>query len=903
MKPSATADDGDLSLDDWRRVDAACDQFEAAWRAGGRPEPEPLLAEIAGPARVRLLRELLIIELEFRRRRGERPEVAEYAGRFPEDLTVIDGVFGELGLSGDTLTPPRREFEHGCDSPWRTTPGAGDNGTGITPAEIGPAALATLRAAGYEVIGELGRGGMGVVYLARKVALNRPCALKMILAGSHGGKSAAARFRVEAEAVARIRHPGIVQIYHVGEADGMPFLELEYLPGGSLEKLLDGTPRPAAESARLVEALARAIAEAHRRGIVHRDLKPANILMDAGGQPKVADFGLAKIVDSEDGLTKTNLVIGSPSYMAPEQAEGNARSVGTTVDVYAMGAILYELLTGRPPFRAATALETLEQVKSIDPVPPSRLQPGLPRDLETICLKCLNKAPSRRYATSEALAEDLRRHLAGEPIEARRALFWERGWKWARRHPAAAAALAIIGLAGALLLGGSVYYNARLRHANVRLEEALGQAELARGQAQASARAAVSQRNLALKAFRGLIFGVQDKLKDAPATQALRKTLLNTAVDGLTELARNTEEAPPDLDRAVAHQRLAEVYSRVGQDAEGVRQLERSLELARGLAARSPEDPDVLECLAVDYHHLALLTLQKGDPGKAEEFCRSGVAACDSVAALDPARPLAREYRIKNLFKLGHTFLWRGILPEALAGFGTALDLARRWKAEEPANATARKLIQDIEVKLGDGYWLIGHDWAESRVHYLEAIAIARGLIADAPDRVQNRAALVLPLINCGEYSLHAGHPEEAEPLVREGLQIAEQLAKDDPDTVAYQLSALEARATIAGIEMASGRYAEAAGLLRPAIERLQSLKDEGKLEGQPNYVKYIQYWKGDLAYYESAPRAEGPRLRRFAAAGVGDQAAPVSGEDTEGPRRRTSAGRDRGRGLADPMP
>ena len=163
---------------------------------------------------------------------------------------------------------------------------------------------------------------MGVVYLARKVALNRPCALKMILAGAHAGQAAAARFRVEAEAVARLRHPGIVQIYHVGEADGLPFLELEYLPGGSLEKAIDGTPRPAAEAARLVEALARAIAEAHRQGIVHRDLKPANILLDAGGHPKVADFGLAKILDSEDGLTRTHLVLGSPSYMAPEQADG-----------------------------------------------------------------------------------------------------------------------------------------------------------------------------------------------------------------------------------------------------------------------------------------------------------------------------------------------------------------------------------------------------------------------------------------------------------------------------------------------------------------------------------------------------------------------------------------------------
>jgi hypothetical protein len=863
MKPSAKADDGDLSLDDWRRVDAACDQFEAAWRAGERPDPVPLLAEVMKPARARLLRELLIIELESRRQLGEQPDVAEYAGRFPEDLTVVDGVFVELGLSGETLAP-RRERGHGGDTPWLTDPGADWPGTAVTPAEIGPAAIETLRAAGYEVMGELGRGGMGVVYLARKVALNRPCALKMILAGAHGGKSAAARFRVEAEAVARLRHPGIVQIYHVGEADGLPFLELEYLPGGSLEKAMDGTPRPAVEAARLIEGLTRAIAEAHRRGIVHRDLKPANILIDAGGQPKVADFGLAKIVDSEDGLTKTNLVIGSPSYMAPEQAEGNARSVGMTVDIYAMGAILYELLAGRPPFRATTAMETLEQVRASEPVPPSRLQPGLPRDLETICLKCLEKVPARRYASAEALAEDLRRHLAGEPILARPALFWERAWKWARRRPTAAAAIAIAAAAAGFLLAGALYYGSRLRETNARLGEALDQARAAEGtaraaqeQAQASAQAAVTQRNLALKAFRELIFGVQDKLKAAPATQALRQSLLNTAIVGLAEIARSTEEAAPNLDRAIAHQRLAEVYTRVGRDLEAVQQLERSLELAKAIADRSPRDPDVLECLGVDDHQLAWLMLVRGDPQKAEALSRRGVEACEAVAALDPTRPLARQYRIKNALQLGHTFLWRNRLPDSLAAFNTSLELARRWAADEPANEVPKKLILEIEVKQGDAHWLIAHDWSETRAHYLKAIAIARGLVADSPDRLQDQFALAIPLLNLGDFTLQAGHPAEAKPLLREAERLGTMLAKADPDTIAYQLLVLEAQSVIAGTDIAEARYAEAAARLRPAIEQLQSLKNEGKLEGQPNYgIQYIQFWKGNLAYCEAAPRA-----------------------------------------------
>ena len=856
MRPSGQTGDDELSLDDWRRVDAICDRFETAWRAGKRPDLMPLLAEVAGVVRARLLRELLVIELDIRHVLGERTELAEYVGRFPEDLGEVERVFIELGLSGETLNPQRGNKESAGNSPWKTAGGSDWRKGEITPAEISPTANASLNKAGYEIIGELGRGGMGVVYLASKIALNRPCALKMILAGAHSSKSAAARFRIEAEAVARIHHPGIVQIYHVGEADGLPYLELEYLPGGSLEKTFDGTPYPAAEAARLVETMAHAIAEAHRQGIVHRDLKPANILMDANGQPKIADFGLAKIVDSEDLLTKTNSVIGSPSYMAPEQAAGNARSADTTVDVYAIGAILYELLTGRPPFRAATALETMEQVKLIDPVPPSQLQPGLSRELETICLKCLEKSPTRRYATAEALAEDLRRYLDGEPIQARRALLRERAWKWARQRPTAAATLMLGTTTAMLLLGGSIYYNARLRHANVRLEEALNQAQIARAEAYDSAQAAITQRNLALKAFRELIFGVQDKLRASPATQALQGNLLSTAIEGLAELARNTEEAAPDLNRAIAHQKLGEIYGRVGRDLEAAQQIEQSLKLAERIVNESPMDPEVLECLAVDYFQIGWLTLQQSNPEKAEMFCRRGLEACETVAALDPNRLVARQYRIKNALQLGHTFLWRNILPQALSAFNTSLVLAQQWAIDEPNNSAPKKLILESEVKLGDAYWLVNMDWEECRSHYFKAIAIARGLVAESPSQIQEQYALALPLLNLGEYSLRAGHSEAARPLLREAEKIGKALADLDHETLNYQLLCLEAQAELAGSEMAEGNYLEAARLMRQALEKLKALKNEGKLEGQPIYgIQYIGFWKSDLDYYEEAPR------------------------------------------------
>jgi WD40 repeat protein/serine/threonine protein kinase len=312
---------------------------------------------------------------------------------------------------------------------------------------------------GYVIESELGRGGMGVVYRAHQVRLDRPCALKMILAGSHAGAVAEARFLVEARAVARLRHPNIVQIHHVGEADGLPYLELEYLEGGSLERTLDGTPWAPVRAAALVEKLARAIVEAHRQGIIHRDLKPSNILLAADGEPKVTDFGLAKSLAGDTALTATDSILGSPDYMAPEQAEGQFKHIGPLADVHALGAILYELVTGRPPFRSATLLDTLEQVKAAEPVAPSRLVPGLPRDVETIALKCLQKDPARRYESAAALADDLRRFRNGEPIVARPVPSWERILKWARRRPAIAALLvAVLVLFGSLLgLGGWSY--------------------------------------------------------------------------------------------------------------------------------------------------------------------------------------------------------------------------------------------------------------------------------------------------------------------------------------------------------------------------------------------------------------------------------------------------------------
>ena len=266
-----------------------------------------------------------------------------------------------------------------------------------------------LRVPGYEVLGELGRGGMGVVYKARQKSLNRVVALKMILAGEYAAAEQIARFRAEAEAVARMQHPHIVQVYEVGEHAGRSFFSLEFCSGGSLAERFQGQPQTARTAATLVRTLAGAVQHAHEHGIIHRDLKPANVLLAEHDTLKVSDFGLAKQLDASVAQSQSGSIVGTPSYMAPEQTAGRSKQIGPATDVYALGAILYEVLTGRPPFRAATPLETLEQVRSQEPVAVRQLQPSVPKDLETICRKCLQKEPAKRYASAAALADDLQR--------------------------------------------------------------------------------------------------------------------------------------------------------------------------------------------------------------------------------------------------------------------------------------------------------------------------------------------------------------------------------------------------------------------------------------------------------------------------------------------------------------
>ena len=328
-------------------------------------------------------------------------------------------------------------------------PGSTDD-HGATAPEIGPPQIS-----GYEILGVLGRGGVGVVYKAVHLRLNRAVALKMLLAGAVATRAERHRFSRESEVVASLRHPNIVQVYDTGDLDGRPYFTMEFVEGGSLAEKIAGTPRPARQAAELVATLADAMEEAHRGGVVHRDLKPSNILLTADGTPKIGDFGLARHLEVGPSLTQSGAALGTPSYMAPEQARGKSGEAGPLADLYALGAVLYELLTGRPPFRAESAAETLHQVMTRDPVPPSRLNAKVPRDLETICLKCLRKEPQSRYLGAAALAEDLRRFLGGETIAARPENLPRRLVRRVRRRPILSTTIAVAALlAVTMVVGG-----------------------------------------------------------------------------------------------------------------------------------------------------------------------------------------------------------------------------------------------------------------------------------------------------------------------------------------------------------------------------------------------------------------------------------------------------------------
>ncbi len=496
------------------------------------------------------------------------------------------------------------------------------------------------RITGYQILGVLGAGGMGIVYKARQARLDRLVALKMILAGAGARPGDLARFEAEARAVAAIDHPNIIKIFEIGEHDGLPYFSLEFLEGGSLSQRIAGKPQPVEDAARIVETLAQAMDVAHRRGIVHRDIKPANVLLAGDGTPKIADFGLVKRLETDSGQTRSGSILGSPSYMAPEQTTG-AEKAGPAADQYALGATLYEMLTGSPPFRGISILDTLDLVRTKEPVPPSQLLPRMPRDLETICLKALQKDPARRYSDVGAMAEDLRRFRAGEPIIARPVGRPERLWRWCRRNPrvaalaAAVVLLVAVGLVGAtaaaVVIAGKnrelSQVNVSLVAANNTAENRRIEAEKARKRAEdekrlavAAGRAAIQQNRDVVEAQREMIFKLEDKWRNTPALQEVRRDVLGLATR-ILESAANTMTAlrsdigwPAEDEElnwrsvGLAHQRIGEVKMADNQLAEADKEFRINNDICERVAAAHPENLEYQNRLVRSCRQLGVFT-------------------------------------------------------------------------------------------------------------------------------------------------------------------------------------------------------------------------------------------------------------------------------------------------------
>ena len=553
---------------------------------------------------------------------------------------------------------------------------------------------------GYVVQKELGRGGMGVVYLARQVNLNRSVALKLLPSGKQLGALVRQRFQAEAESAAKIAHPGVVGVYEVGEHAGRPYFALEFCPGGSLATKLAGTPLPPRQAAELVEAVARAVQAAHDAGVVHRDLKPDNVLFAADHTPKVADFGLAKPVQTDSHLTTDGAILGTPSYMAPEQARGDSKQVGPPADGYALGAVLYECLTGRPPFRAATLMETLSQVINAEPVSPRKLAPGLPKDLETVCLKCLEKDPARRYPSAAAVAADLRSWLDGRPIVARPVSLPERAWKTLRRRPEIGVVAGVVCAAVGTVVGVLASSNASLTRERNAAVVARQESEAARGEADAQRQKADARL--------------------AAAVDAVEAMVGHTAAESWSLSGQLQDERRKFLADAVAF------YER--------------------LAAGDGDDPVVRRESGKANLRAGKAWLALGDNPKAEAACRTAVGLYADLQTANPADPAAAAALAESRAYLGHTLAVRGDYPAALTEYTAAKGLAERAVAGNPQDADATLTLVRSHANLAN-FHLVG-DPSRALAEATAAADLAGKLAAppDAPPlhRLAQAESLVL---------------------------------------------------------------------------------------------------------------------------------------------------------------
>lgn len=652
---------------------------------------------------------------------------------------------------------------------------------------------------GYALLGLLGQGGMATVYKARHLRLDRLVALKMIFV-EHDSPRHRMRFQLEGEALAKLNHPNIIKIFEVGECNGTPFISLEYQEGGSLDKRLAGLPQSAASAAQMIETLARAIHHAHQQGIVHRDLKPGNIMLGKDGQPKIGDFGMAKLLEKECKNTRTGDILGTPGYMAPEQALGDTGAIGPLADVYALGVILYEMLTGRPPFRGGNAVETLKMIIAKEPVLPRQLQADVPRDLETICLKCLEKAPFKRYASAEALAEDLRRFQTHQPIQARRAGMRERLGKWMWRHPAQAALIGVILLALLSLGVLGAWSNARLRDlaekANERSREAHSVVDDLYSQ-----------------------FAVE-WLAEEPHKDPVQEKFLQKALEHYQKFAKEDRaDSGVDRERALAHFRLGQIQRILNQHTDAQTSFHLAIALQEELCEKYPVDPQYRQDLGNSLNWLGELFRQMGKMAAAEDGFQKAIALQDALLAeVDDRDQAYRQELARSHYNLAIVLMDTGRPQLAGKNLEQAFSLLAGLHQEFPEVADYRHELARCFINQGALNRESGPA-GQAGENYRKAIELLSPLAPTfpakkesikGPIRLAYRTDLALAHRNYGNLVFSQGLHAEAQREMTQALEIFKQLVVFYPNRPAYQKNLADTYNSLGSVAVGTGKDAEA---------------------------------------------------------------------------------------------
>lgn len=645
---------------------------------------------------------------------------------------------------------------------------------------------------GYEIHSVLGQGGMGVVYRATQLGIDRPAAIKMLLAAGHATSTQLERFQSEARVAAAVKHPNIVQIYEIGEHEGLPYISLEFCEGGSLNDKLNREPQPPKKAAELAESLARAMHAAHAAGVVHRDIKPANILLDANGSPKITDFGLARELDDPSCHTRTGAIVGTPSYMAPEQAAGSAKLAGPQADQYSLAATLYDLLTGRPPFKGTSLMETLEQVRTREPVPPAQLQPGCPKDLETICLKAMSKDPEKRYSSCQAFADDLRAFLDGRPIAARPVGTIEKTWRWAKRNPRVAipsgiaalfvVATAVLGVAFAIVFDrqkkeAEGLANDRQR-ALVQAEEKRVEAEKERDQKEKARQGEAENYQLARDAIIGVVDEVPNKLRQAIYSRQAQQQVLAALGDMLAkQLNLTSTRGLPDRAMLSIHMKMGDLRSEQGRLAEALKQYEDALAITtRLLAAEEREKDKAKGNHALVLQKIGVLTRDQNRDGTAAiEYFRKAEAIQREVvnSPVSGEIPVAetKQSLAGTLYDIAETFRRMQQPGIALPTCEEALDL-RKEVARMPATpytGNATRNVADSQLQEARIHEKLGDDRrAESAYNW--AAQIFQELVQKQPGDLTLRLAATRAVRDYGDFLLMRGRLAEAATFYKNDL-------------------------------------------------------------------------------------------------------------------------------------